>query len=60
MSHFFPVHIHVHSVSTHFFPFLGSLLPDMALIPWPCTVSLCSARLFHPTPDQGDVNYLSL
>ena len=58
MSHFFPVHLHVCYVSIHFFPFLGVLHTNVALILWPCTVSLCLDHLFRHVPDQGDINYL--
>lgn len=44
MSHFLPVHIYVYYFSVHFLPFPGSLCTNVALILWPCAVSLCSAH----------------
>lgn len=50
MSHFFPVHIRVYSVSIHFFPFLGSPHPDMALTPWSCAVKLVFSSFIPSCP----------
>ena len=53
MSHFFTVHLHVCYVSIHFFPFLGVLHTNVALILWPCTVSLCPNHLFTMSLIEG-------